>query len=319
MMTTTETSRLIIPRAGLPTALTQTAATTTFREKSSFTAFGIAYRRTFTDILFSREIFDILEEIRGPFDPERKRRLNEQSNMMPFFESRYLMTDRILGESGIGQILELASGLSPRGLDLTIRNPEVRYVELDLPNMMSVKRSIVEKLCRKLRKTWSKNLHLVSGDVTQSHDVLDRAGTFFTTSDPRIRPQICVICEGLLRYMSRPDKEILAHDIRTLLKKHGGMWITSDVELLSDAGANPATENRYNTITSETGIDIRSNIFRDAEDLFEFCRKAGFKVDARSHLEVADILRSPNRLGISAETVAKELSRRRTFVMTLSS
>jgi O-methyltransferase involved in polyketide biosynthesis len=285
---------------------------TTFNEKSSFTADRVAYRRTFTGIPFSQEIWNILQETARPLDPEREHQTDDWKRMVPFFESRYLLTDRILEESGIDQILELASGLSPRGLNLTRQRPDIRYVELDLLNQMIQKRKVVERLCRKLKTDRPDNLHLVIGNIINDHDI-DRATSFF-----RPHAKICVICEGLLRYMSWPDKETLRDKMWTLLKENGGIWITPDIEFLGETQLDKAAQARYDKMATETGIDVRSNLFPHMIDALSFFRNPGFRVDVRSHLEIIDELQSPSRLGIAHETITGQISRRYTFTMTPS-
>lgn len=281
---------------------------TSFNEKISFTADGVAYRRTFTDIPYCREIFTIMEEICGPLSPREKQRADEHKAIIPFFEARYLLTDREIKKSGVTQVMELASGLSPRGLIMT-ENPAITYVELDLPEKMEFKREVIRKLHRN-RPAESSNLILEDGNAV---DVRDFA---FAEMKLRVGP-VAVVCEGLLRYLNWEDKEELANNVKGALGIHGGVWITSDIELLSEVESSPEKKARYDKITREWGLDVRPNLFRDIKHAISFFEGFGFKVAQHSTAEVSDSLTCPKRLGLSDESVRVELSKHSAFVLSL--
>jgi len=289
---------------------TLSAEPTSFNEKSSHTADSVAYRRTFTSIPFSKEIFEILEDIVGPIDPHQKERADSYPIIMPLFESRYIVTDREIRKAGITQILELASGLSPRGF-VWAQDPAVTVVEIDLPEKMRLKKRIIERLHGLNGTSHFAGLHLVEGNVTNPHTVA-AAGSYFLPSLP-----VAVVCEGLLRYMDWEDKEALVESVRTTLQvQQGGMWVTPDIELLSDI-TTPAAHKRYDEMVKTIGMDVRPNLFRDMEHAVEFFQGFGFKVSIHRHTDVISELTSPKALGLSAEAVHEELSKRFTFTMSL--
>lgn len=53
------------------------------------------------------------------------------------------LLEREIRAGRVGQVLEIAAGLSPRGLRLTARYPALRYVEADLPAMIAEKRRLL--------------------------------------------------------------------------------------------------------------------------------------------------------------------------------
>ena len=61
------------------------------------------------------------------------------------FEARYKSLTQLIIQSAASQVLELASGYSLRGLDLT-RSDAIRYVETDLPDVVATKVSLLEDL-----------------------------------------------------------------------------------------------------------------------------------------------------------------------------
>jgi hypothetical protein len=114
--------------------------------KVARTAYGTAHARTFTNIPFSKEIFEGLKKVlreRGeqesdPMDPP----------MVPLFEARDILTDRLLRENRITQVLEVASGLSLGGLLMTARakSPHFCYVEVDQAPVVALKRKILSSI-----------------------------------------------------------------------------------------------------------------------------------------------------------------------------
>jgi O-methyltransferase involved in polyketide biosynthesis len=96
----------------------------------------------------------------------------------------------------VGQVIEIAAGLSPRGWSFTQRYKRLRYIETDLPAMAATKRALLEK----------------AGSLSERHRVveLDALATDGPTSlaaiaatlDPKIGTAI--ITEGLMNYLD-PD------------------------------------------------------------------------------------------------------------------
>jgi hypothetical protein len=70
---------------------------------------------------------------------------------------RHVMIDRLAAASGCAQVLELAAGLSRRGVTMSA-DPALRYVEVDLPPMIAHKQRLLRKSARgraiAARPTW---------------------------------------------------------------------------------------------------------------------------------------------------------------------
>ena len=282
----------------------------TFKDTISFTADGVAHRRQYTGIPYSKEILQAILQNGGMVDPKEKQLADSMPQLTPMFEARYLLTDLVLKKSGVKQILELASGLSPRGF-IWADDPGVEYVEIDLPQKMDMKHAVVRELHCQNGTNGYDNLHLLRGDVTNPQDVLD-SSTYFE------HKQLFVICEGLLRYLNWKDKASLATAVRDTISMHGGgIWATPDIELLSDANATPESRARYEMMAQEWGFDVRPNLFRDMKHAVKYFKGFGFKVAQRCQLEVMDQLVSPKRLNLPEDVVRKQLGMRTSFVMTL--
>ena len=64
------------------------------------------------------------------------------------FEARYKTTDQIIARYHITQVLELATGLSPRGLAMT-EDLNVVHVATDLPEILEQEKAIAESTLTK--------------------------------------------------------------------------------------------------------------------------------------------------------------------------
>jgi len=99
------------------------------------TAFTVAYRRTFSDIPFTKELYNELEKIRlknnEPDFPDEYKFLQ----MAPLFEARHKLINKLTIDQHNFQILDIASGLTPRGLEMTA-DANYKYIEIDLPEII---------------------------------------------------------------------------------------------------------------------------------------------------------------------------------------
>src|SRR3990170_5146832 len=110
-------------------------------ESISPTAWTIAQQRSLTDIPYSNQIFRVLERQLSQNGVEISEEFRSPQ-IAPQTEARYKLVDHLLRENGVQQVLEIASGFSPRGLQMTDNNNFV-YVEVDLQNVLKQKRQIV--------------------------------------------------------------------------------------------------------------------------------------------------------------------------------
>jgi O-methyltransferase involved in polyketide biosynthesis len=110
----------------------------------SVTAKVAAYYRQFSDIPFAAEVAkrvgadEAFERILREHGLER----DKLTFYAPMFEARYKSITQVILQSGASQVLELASGYSLRGLDLT-RHHQLWYVETDLPERVRLREAIM--------------------------------------------------------------------------------------------------------------------------------------------------------------------------------
>jgi O-methyltransferase involved in polyketide biosynthesis len=230
----------------------------------------------------------------------------KKPNLAPQLEARYKLISKVLKKCGVDQILELASGLTPRGLNQTLKNESIKYVEIDLPEVVKMKKAIFSKIIPAIPS----NLHLLTGDVLNQND-LDKAVVLLDINKP-----VAIINEGLMRYLSFPEKERLARNIKILLNKFGGVWITSDISLKKILEEEDrATQDNTKHLSTFSQQNLDQNLFESVDHAKDFFSALGFSVEQHSFLEVTDELASPQRLKISSNDVRAINSTPVVFVM----
>ena len=265
--------------------------------KISPTAKYTAYLRTFTDIPYAKEIAlesgakKTFQELAG----ESKESI---VRLAPFSEARYKVTDRILAEHDMTQVLEIAAGLSPRGLAMT-RNPDVVYVVTDLPEMLEVEETITETILTKSNGHRS-NLHFQAANALDMES-LSKAATAFKFDRP-----LAIITEGLLPYFNRREKGVLAGNIHEVLEEYDGLWIATEVhtrQFLQEISQldGKLVRKRLSTISSSIGSNFENNAFADKNDMEQFFGKSGFKIEEYSHEKVLEDLSSVKLLNLNQE------------------
>lgn len=215
------------------------------------------------------------------------------------FEARFRAVSRVVEEKGATQVLELAAGLSPRGMELAQRG--VVYVEADLAESMALKREVVTAILGSVPES----LHLCAASVID-RDELSACCCPFVTERP-----VAVTTEGLLRYLTFEEKAHLSENVHEILRRYGGWWITPDIHLRSWAMQQSPM---YRQIEEETlGRNLDSNYFTDLDHAQQFFESCGFTVESRPLFDG-----NPYRITAPRnEDQIAELNDRRLFVLTL--
>src|SRR5512142_1764952 len=116
-------------------------------DKVSLTAQLAAYMRQFSDIPFARDVAELLHS-REVFEVLLQGHEMTPDDLLwyaPIFEVRYKSVTAATQRSGCRQVLELASGLSMRGLAMS-QDADVTYIESDLTSISAEKAQIIASL-----------------------------------------------------------------------------------------------------------------------------------------------------------------------------
>ncbi len=286
-------------------------------EKVSETAVVTAYGRAGLNIPYADKIVDLAVHMRKreiTENPEREQQIESTGKgMASQLEARHLLVNVLLENSGVRQILEIASGLSPRGLYMTESDSGLRYVEFELPQMAHTKKEIVRQIVGQGNRR--QNLHIFSGDALDRRDLKEavRVGRF-DSNEP-----IAVIHEGMLRYFSFPQKAVFAGHVEALLDWFGnegeegakktkninagrGVWITPDITLRQVMVVEDQMNAGQNKLLSGiSDMNIYANAFESVQDAKVFFERLGFRMEIHPYTEVFGKLVSPGKMGLSKE------------------
>jgi len=245
----------------------------------SVTALVPAFARgEYTEIPWAKEMLRVLRD-RGA--TLREGPWSDGSRIYAsLFEARFRAVSRMVEKKGVHQVLELAAGLSPRGMELAQRG--VAYVEADLAESMTMKREIVAAILGSVPD----GLHLCAASVIDRAELLACCSPFDSG-----RP-VAVTTEGLLRYLTFEEKMQLAANVHEILRRFGGWWITPDIHLRSWA-QQQSSEHRQRELAT-LGRSLDSNYFDSLEHARAFFEGCGFAVDSRPLLEgIQDQIAAP--------------------------
>lgn len=144
------------------------------------------------------------------------------------FVERYKSIDVMLAARPEKIVVELAGGLSLRGLALTQRQA-ITYLDTDLPEMIETKRSVVDQVAT----------GPLAGELTlRALDAL-ADGALAAAVDELPAGPVAIVNEGLFMYLDDAEKQRLAAAVRGVLAQRGGAWITADIYLKTPAQMPP--------------------------------------------------------------------------------
>jgi O-methyltransferase involved in polyketide biosynthesis len=180
------------------------------------------------------------------------------------FEQRARSIDAAIESLGSTRILELAAGLSFRGLDMAARRSDVTYLDTDLPQMAATKAGLV----RRLHPEPLKGTLLVN-----ALNALDPEA-FRASVDRLPSGSITVVQEGLLMYLDEAEKAGLATNVRAALLARGGVWVTADVYVRSSF--QPQRDERTAKFLQEHRVEEKK--FADFAAATAFFQSQGFSL-----------------------------------------
>jgi O-methyltransferase involved in polyketide biosynthesis len=265
--------------------------------KISLTARLVAYFKQFSDIPFAREVAVRLgaESAFHGLLVDNDLTGEDFRVYAPIFEARYKSIASRIRQSGFRQVLELASGFSLRGLAMT-RDPELLYVESDLPDLTAEKSRLVDDLRRDLDLPTHGNLYLSPANALDL-DQLQAAARPFDPKQPLV-----IVHEGLLQYFSAAERDTLAHNIRALLRAFPtGVWITPDFGLKDDGQNLTEKRRRFRqAVSGATERQMYQASFASREEMDLFFTRCGFAARELRQLDEVPHLGSPAAVGLSA-------------------
>jgi hypothetical protein len=137
-----------------------------------------------------------------------------------------------------------------------------------------------------------------------------------------------IMNEGLWTYLTTEEQIVAADNIRRLLERYGGEWVTPDIwdlesneQFISSLGpelrsAMPIIVQRASNLT---GRDLEENYFADRHQAIRFFQRAGFEVEQHPMIEDLRNLTSITKLWGERERsiYGPALQQQRVWVMSL--
>lgn len=183
------------------------------------------------------------------------------------FELRARSIDEAIERRGMTRIVELAAGLSFRGLDLAARRADVFYLDSDLPEMTALKTELVPRLHAQ---------PLPGTLLLRPLDALDAAA--FRAAIAEVPPgELAIVEEGLLMYLDEQEKSQLAANVRDALRDRGGVWITADIYVRS--ALQPQRDARTQAFLAQHRVE--ENKFASWDAATAYFEANGFRVVER--------------------------------------
>lgn len=188
------------------------------------------------------------------------------------------LLERAIERDGVGQVIEVAAGMSPRGWRFTERYPDLVYVEADLPAMSARKRRALERMGSLDKRHRVADLDALRDEGPESlvavADELDAASG------------LAIITEGLLGYLPRDAVQDIWGRFAAVLEGFSTGRYISDIHL----GSEQNIQVRAFRVLLSLFVRGRVHLHFDGpEEVVEALHAAGF-ADARVHraLDVAN-------------------------------
>ncbi|MGA2367184.1 MAG: hypothetical protein ABSF74_01235 [Dehalococcoidia bacterium] len=250
-------------------------------EKISPTAVLVAYMRArYTDMPYAGEIYESVRQMTKPHfykkTPSIFRRLVKFSSgttgRLAYLEGRYLSLNEALNKLDDSYtIIEIASGLSPRGLE-RMTKPSV-YIETDLPDMLATKQKVIQEILAGKNAAQSPNHHFYALNALDPN-AWDELGSRFLSGN---KGNVVVIHEGLAQYLTAEEKIKLRDNIAGFFGHYAakGVWITTDFypyEKLRKTWMLKLIDRRIEKKTSR-----KFHQFATPEAILKFMQQGGFQ------------------------------------------
>jgi O-methyltransferase involved in polyketide biosynthesis len=281
--------------------------------KISVTAKLVAFFRQFSDIPFAKEVAEFVDA-EAAFQKileDTGLQATDLKEFSPVFEARYKSLVNVISNSGIDQVLELASGFSLRGFAMTRKTP-LNYIESDLSDLNEEKRKLMSELCQQQaeqgcghHKVATVNA-LVMTELQEAVQDLDKSR------------QLIILHEGLVQYFSKEERELLAKNIRALLSEFaGGCWITPDFSFRSEVdNVSAARQKLRQAVTGVTARTMYESAFDGEDGLQQFFAESGFKGERRYQVDETPNFTSLDKWKLPPEILDKLKKRLRLWLLT---
>ena len=192
-------------------------------------------------------------------------------------EIRYDSLNTFVESENYSNVMDLGCGVSPRFLYMAEK--KINYVGTDLEDVANLLNVYAPNFLKDDAKQY---VRFVIADAANRKEMLD--------ASKGLKGKICIVEEGLLMYLSREQQKALLENIRDILKKNGGCFVTSDFvagkmfreiakTIYGDEDAviiGKETKKIYENLSQ---ILFNETMFKSEEEAVAFIESAGLKVE----------------------------------------
>ena len=197
------------------------------------------------------------------------------------FHNEYLFVRHYALEARIRQIqptciVEIGAGLSPRGIAFAAADPDLLYIEVDLPGMVATKR-------RTLGSFQTPPNYFLGTAGLLAQDFIESLHAV-----PRPRDRVAVVTEGVTDYFNMSEKRTAFQNICSLLRAHGGGHYLLEIYAREHFPNLPlVTQTFVRALGHVVGRSFDEQLFERVDDACRFLIDCGF--DAATELDLAEL------------------------------
>lgn len=163
-------------------------------------------------------------------------------------------------------VIEIAAGLSSRGLSFGERQPNLAYLEVDLPDLLAEKQARLSKVKQ------PSNLALLAADALAN----DFAAQVL--AQPLLQgklQRLLIISEGLQDYLNADEKQQLWRSVGQIMTAAESSCYSFEAWPVNRLGHSPWLDFGLLGLSRLTGQNMRSRLFADAEAVLAAAQAAG--------------------------------------------
>ena len=281
------------------------------QNKISPTAWVVAMMRAeYTKIPYTAEIQKVISENRTPFLATFlygllkffMQRRPHKMLAMTTLEGRYHSIESILPKNKEFVLLELGTGLSPRGLNHAEANRLV--IESDMPEIIEFKEKIIDKVYQEKGKSGKKpdNHMFLSINVLSREDLLV-AGEIYKKQGKN-KP-LYIVNEGLSMYFTKEENDIFRENLAWFFQKFApgrGVWVSTDLTPIPSENTQKGPMGFMRKLLKRfTGRTFE--VFETHEETCDFLAKSNFKGTPATNSDILKELNCLNKMGLTIEDV----------------
>ncbi len=194
-------------------------------------------------------------------------------------EIRYASLNNFIESENYANVMDLGCGVSPRCLYFARKG--INYVGTDLNDVVEVLNFYAPNF---VKDDMRKYVRFAVADATDRDEMMNAAKS--------LDGKICIVEEGLLMYLSRDQQKAMLKNICDILKKNGGVFVTSDFvagdifmsinrTIYGDEDALVVAKETQKVYEDLSKVFFNDTIFKTKEEAVKFIEDTGLKVEMR--------------------------------------